>query len=127
MDHYERLQRPGRQCPPARTGSPSPTSLLQGLGFRGFVVSDYQSVGELIDHGLAANNAEAARFALTAGVDMEMVSTTYLSTVAAQVKAKKIPQSVVDEAVRHASSPSNSPKACSTILTPTNHSTKPLT
>ena len=45
--------------------------------FKGFVVSDYQSVSELIDHGLAANDAEAARFALTAGVDMEMVSTTY--------------------------------------------------
>jgi len=68
--------------------------------FRGFVVSDYNSVLELIDHGLAANDAEAARFALAAGVDMEMVSTTYVETVAAQIKEKKIPESAVDDAVR---------------------------
>lgn len=74
--------------------------LRKDWGFRGFVVSDYESVSELIDHGFAANNAEAARFALTAGVDMEMVSTTYVETVAAQVKAKQIPLSVVNEAVR---------------------------
>jgi beta-glucosidase len=68
--------------------------------FKGFVVSDYQSVSELIDHGLAADDAEAARFALTAGVDMEMVSTTYRETLATQIKEKKISLSVVDEAVR---------------------------
>ncbi|MGH7942916.1 MAG: beta-glucosidase BglX [Limisphaerales bacterium] len=68
--------------------------------FKGFVVSDYQSVSELIPHGLAADDAEAARFALTAGVDMEMVSTTYRETLAKQVKEKKIPVSVIDEAVR---------------------------
>lgn len=69
-------------------------------GFKGFVVSDYQSVSELIDHGLAADDAEAVRFALTAGVDMEMVSTTYHETLAQQIKDKKIPMSVIDEAVR---------------------------
>ncbi|MGO8765116.1 MAG: beta-glucosidase BglX [Limisphaerales bacterium] len=68
--------------------------------FPGFVVSDYAAVDELIDHGIAANPSEAARFALTAGVDMEMVSTDYLATVATQVKTGQIPQSVVDEAVR---------------------------
>ena len=45
--------------------------------FPGFVVSDWQSVGELIPHGVAVDDAEAARLALTAGVDMEMVSTNY--------------------------------------------------
>jgi beta-glucosidase len=68
--------------------------------FKGFVVSDYQSVSELIDHGLAADDAEAARFALTAGVDMEMVSTTYKETLATQLKEKKISIAVIDEAVR---------------------------
>jgi beta-glucosidase len=68
--------------------------------FKGFVVSDYDSVSQMIAHGYAANNAEAARFALTAGVDMEMDSTTYVSTVAAQIKAKQIPLSVVDDSVR---------------------------
>jgi beta-glucosidase len=68
--------------------------------FKGFVVSDYQSVSQMIDHGLAANEAEAARFALTAGVDMEMVSTTYVNTVAEQIKERKISRATVDEAVR---------------------------
>ena len=68
--------------------------------FRGFVVSDYDAVDELIEHGVAADKAEAARRALTAGVDMEMVSTDYVTTVAAQVKSGLIPKSVVDEAVR---------------------------
>jgi beta-glucosidase len=68
--------------------------------FRGFVVSDYNSVSELIEHGVAANESEAAWRALTAGVDMEMVSTTYVATVAGQVKSGAIPKSVVDQAVR---------------------------
>jgi beta-glucosidase len=68
--------------------------------FKGFVVSDYCSVGQLIDHGLAANDAEAARFALNAGVDMEMVSTTYVETVKEQIKEKKISKATVDESVR---------------------------
>lgn len=68
--------------------------------FPGFVVSDWQSVLELIDHGVAANEADAARLALTAGVDMEMVSQTYEKTLAKQVKDGVIPESVVDEAVR---------------------------
>jgi len=68
--------------------------------FRGFVVSDWQSVSELISHGVAADNAEAARLALTAGVDMEMVSTTYVDTVSQQIKTRKIPEAVLNEAVR---------------------------
>ena len=42
--------------------------------FDGFVVSDYESVRELLAHGVAADEADAARQALKAGVDMEMVS-----------------------------------------------------
>ena len=68
--------------------------------FRGFVVSDWDAVNELIPHGVAADEAEAARLALTAGVDMEMVSTNYHDTLAQQVKQGKVPESIVDEAVR---------------------------
>jgi beta-glucosidase len=68
--------------------------------FRGFVVSDWDSVNELIPHGVAADEAAAARLALTAGVDMEMVSSNYHNTLAEQVKQGKVPESVVDEAVR---------------------------
>jgi beta-glucosidase len=68
--------------------------------FPGFVVSDYDSVNELIDHGVAADSAEAARLALNAGVDMEMVSTTYRDTLKQQVEQGKIPIKVLNEAVR---------------------------
>src|ERR1700749_1096513 len=50
------------------------TKILRGeWGFDGFVVSDYTSVTEMIAHGYAADGADAARLALWAGVDMEMV------------------------------------------------------
>ena len=53
------------------------TDILRGeWKFPGFVVSDYNSVSELIPHGVAADNVAAARLGLTAGVDMEMVSKT---------------------------------------------------
>ena len=68
--------------------------------FPGFVISDWDAVNELIPHGVAADEAEAARLALTAGVDMEMVSTNYHNTLPEQVKQGKVPESVVDEAVR---------------------------
>ena len=77
------------------------TDILRGeWKFRGFVVSDWDAVGELIPHGVAADEAEAARLALTAGVDMEMVSSNYVDTLAQQVKAGKISESVLDQAVR---------------------------
>jgi len=68
--------------------------------FPGYVVSDWESVGELVDHGVAADEAAAARLALTAGVDMEMVSTTYLDTLKQQIEQGEIPKKVLDEAVR---------------------------
>jgi beta-glucosidase len=68
--------------------------------FRGFVVSDWDAVKELIPQGVAADGAEAARLALTAGVDMEMVSSNYHNTLGELMKQGKVPESVVDEAVR---------------------------
>lgn len=68
--------------------------------FSGLVVSDYESVGELVAHGVAADDTAAARLALTSGVDMEMISRTYRDTLKKQLAAGTIPQTVVDEAVR---------------------------
>jgi beta-glucosidase len=68
--------------------------------FPGCVVSDWDAVGELVAQGVAADEAEAARLALTAGVDMEMVSTSYCDTLPQQLKRHKVQQAVVDEAVR---------------------------
>jgi beta-glucosidase len=77
------------------------TDILRGqLKFTGFVVSDWESVNELTNHGVAVDGEEAARLALTAGVDMEMTSVHYTTTLKQQVRDKKIPQAVVDEAAR---------------------------
>lgn len=68
--------------------------------FDGLVVSDYNSVIELIKHGFAADQADAARLALTAGVDMEMISKSYVTHGVQHVKDGRIPLAVIDEAVR---------------------------
>jgi beta-glucosidase len=68
--------------------------------FDGFVVSDYESVKELLNHRVAADEAEAVRMALGAGVEMEMVSRLYNKHVANLIKEGKLSQSTVDEAVR---------------------------
>jgi beta-glucosidase len=77
------------------------TDVLRGeWKFDGFVVSDYTSVEELIKHGVAADGAEAAREALSAGVDMEMVSRLYSKNAAELIKERKLSQETIDEAVR---------------------------
>ncbi|MCA1603456.1 MAG: glycoside hydrolase family 3 C-terminal domain-containing protein, partial [Acidobacteria bacterium] len=68
--------------------------------FDGFVVSDYTAVEELIKHGVAANETEAAHAALNAGVDMEMVSRLYNKHGAQLLKEGRVSSSTIDEAVR---------------------------
>lgn len=68
--------------------------------FKGLVVSDYESIKELVAHGLAADLSEAARYALNAGVDVEMVSTTYRDHVPQLIANNKVTMSVLDDSVR---------------------------
>ncbi len=68
--------------------------------FDGFVVSDYTSVEELMKHGVAAGEAEAAREALNAGVDMEMVSRLYNKHGAQLINQRQLSLRTIDEAVR---------------------------
>ncbi len=51
--------------------------LRKQLGFDGFVVSDWNSITEMIPHGFAANEKHAAEIAINAGLDMEMTSASY--------------------------------------------------
>jgi beta-glucosidase len=74
--------------------------LRQEWAFQGLVVSDFGAVKELIAHGVASTGAIAAKKALSAGVDMDMMSDLYRTQLAGLVKSKDLPESVVDEAVR---------------------------
>src|SRR6266849_9649784 len=75
------------------------TVLRREWGFTGFVVSDWTSVAELINHGVAAGPSEAGRRALTSGVNMDMQSSIYVDSLPALVRANRIPMAVVDSAV----------------------------
>src|SRR5580704_5999068 len=84
--------------------SANPFTLTQVLrkewGFRGMVVSDWNSIGELVAHGIAADAATAARKAFLAGVDMDMTSSFYHDQLAKLVHSGAVPASTIDESVR---------------------------
>ena len=74
--------------------------LRRELGFPGIVVSDWNAIAELLNYGLAADRAEAARLAALAGVDMDMVSDCYHCHLAGLVRQGTVPEEVVDRSVR---------------------------
>ena len=77
------------------------TNILRGeLAFNGFVISDSNSIGELVPHGYAADRKDAGKKALLAGVDMDMVTESYHFDIPELVEAGQVPTEVVDEAVR---------------------------
>ncbi|HEX8446523.1 MAG TPA: glycoside hydrolase family 3 N-terminal domain-containing protein [Sphingomonas sp.] len=77
------------------------TDVLRGeWGFRGFVVSDYTGDLELIAHGLAADERDAAKQAFLAGTDMSMMSGLYLKYLPDLVRRGDVPLARVDDAVR---------------------------
>lgn len=68
--------------------------------FDGLVVSDYNAVKQLVTHGLAADESDAARLALLAGIDMEEQSRTFGTYGARLVADGEVPLARIDEAVR---------------------------
>jgi beta-glucosidase len=74
--------------------------LRQEWGFDGLVVSDWEAIPELRAHSVGTDDSTVARKALEAGVDMDMVGGLYGTVIAPQVREGKIPEPVVDEAVR---------------------------
>ena len=70
-------------------------------GFDGVVVSDWASVSEMVKHGFSADNKEAAKQAVNAGLDMEMVSETYVKHLEALVEEGKVSIGTIDNAVRN--------------------------
>ena len=75
--------------------------LLKGAwNFQGFVVSDWGSIGEMIPHGFAKDNKDAALKAIIAGSDMDMESRSYTNHLSELVKDGKVDIQLVDDAVR---------------------------
>ena len=70
--------------------------------FNGFVVSDWNSIGELVAHGIASNATEAGVAALKAGVDMDMEGRAYSDGLATLIRQGKVPESLpkIRDAVR---------------------------
>ncbi len=74
--------------------------LRRAWGFDGFVVSDAFAVRNLVTHGFARDPEDAAFRALTAGVNMDMASGTYLQYLEQLVQQGKISVETIDNAVR---------------------------
>ena len=75
--------------------------ILKGKwNFQGFVVSDWGSIGEMVNHGFSKDNKEAALQAITAGSDMDMESNAYRYHLAELVKENKVPIALIDDAVK---------------------------
>jgi len=75
--------------------------ILKGKwNFQGFVVSDWGSIGEMINHGYVTDAKDAARAAITAGSDMDMESNAYRYHLAQLVAENKISIELIDDAVR---------------------------
>ena len=75
--------------------------ILKGKwNFKGFVVSDWGSIGEMINHGYVSDSKEAALAAITAGSDMDMESNAYRYNLAQLVKEKKVSIALIDDAVK---------------------------
>ncbi len=74
--------------------------LREEWGFDGMVVSDWGSVTDMINHGFAADEKQAAEIAINAGVEMEMATTSYYDNIKALLEEKKITMEQIDDAVR---------------------------
>lgn len=75
--------------------------LRKEMGFGGLIVSDWNSVGEMITHGFAADGKDAARLAANAGLDMEMNTALYAKYLKRLVEEGKVSVTDIDTSVRY--------------------------
>lgn len=77
------------------------TNILRNeWGFKGFVVTDYTSMNEMVNHGVIADEKEAGELSLNAGVDMDMQGAIYQRFLKQSLKEGKVTQKQIDEAAR---------------------------
>ena len=77
-------------------------NILRGeWGFDGLVVTDWNSMGEMINHGFGVDRKDVAEKALKAGVDMDMMTYGFLSHLEELVRSGAVKESAIDQAVRN--------------------------
>ncbi|MFZ4454699.1 MAG: glycoside hydrolase family 3 N-terminal domain-containing protein [Bacteroidales bacterium] len=77
------------------------TDILRNeLGFKGFVVTDYTSVTELVNHGVAKDDAAAGLLSVKAGIDMDMQGEAFAKYLKIQIASGEATVKMVDDAVR---------------------------
>ena len=74
--------------------------LRQRWRFKGLVISDWGGIGELINHGVAANRGDAGILGIKAGIDIDMSDNVYADSLAAAVRSGRVPLALVDSAVK---------------------------
>lgn len=74
--------------------------LRDEMGFKGITVSDYAAVDEMLNHGVAANGAQASEKAVNATLDIEMATTHFNENLEDLVACGKIDEALIDDAVR---------------------------
>jgi len=86
---------------PATGNSYLQRDILKGKwNYTGFMVSDWGSVREMVEHGFAKDKADAALLAILAGSDMDMEGKCYIDHLPQLVKEKKVDIALIDDAVR---------------------------
>ena len=70
-------------------------------GFDGLVVTDWNSMGEMIPHGFGVDRKDVACKAVNAGVDMDMMTFGFISHLEELVASGSVKENVIDDAVRH--------------------------
>ena len=86
---------------PATSNSYLQRDILKGeWDYSGLVVSDWNSIGEIVNHGQAATLKDAARLSVIAGSDMDMEASAYVNHLADLVVSGEVDEKLIDDAVR---------------------------
>ena len=74
--------------------------ILRGeMGFQGTLISDWAAIEEIRHHGMAENNRQAAKLALEAGTDIDMMTTCYVKWLKELIQTGEVEEALLDEAV----------------------------
>ena len=74
--------------------------LRREWGFEGFIVTDYTGINEMVQHGYAADQADAGALAANAGIDMDMQSAAYMNCLKTLVEEGRVQEKTLDDCVR---------------------------